>query len=222
MSGKRSCYRNNVAVLTRECRSRSDAAWCGVRSDLHCLLIWFRILLLSIIKLHHVAKLQKYINDNNSEKCEPRHEKTCFLHMRKQKAQVSCAVIAQRINACAFATKTAQFSTSMYGPVCVGPGREPEDRFSLDDATMHENVSRLMIKPAFCICENRGAGQLRSNCAADQRLCFRYKNSTIPLHYEQPGLCRTWSGTLKTGFLTTMLISYKSCLYHKNLEYRFL
>ena len=109
MSCKRSCYRNKVAVLTRKCRSRSDAAWCGVRSDLHCLLIWFRILLLSIIKLHHVAKLQKYIKDNNSEKCELRHEKTCFLHMRKQKAQVSCAVIAQRINACAFATKTTQF-----------------------------------------------------------------------------------------------------------------
>ena len=106
--------------------------------------------------------------------------------------------------------------------LCTARFVEPEDRFSHDDATMHENVSRLMIKPAFCICENRGAGQLRSNCAADQRLCFRYKDSTIPLHYEQPGLCRTWSGTLKTGFLTTMLISYKSCLYHKNLEYRFL
>ena len=33
----------------------------------------------------------------------------------------------------------------------------------------------------FCICENKDADQLRSNCAADQRLCFRYTDSTIPL-----------------------------------------
>ena len=38
-----------------------------------------------------------------------------------------------------------------------------------------------MRKPAFCIFENKDADQLRSNCAADQRLCFRYTDSTIPL-----------------------------------------
>ena len=32
-----------------------------------------------------------------------------------------------------------------------------------------------MGSPVFCICENKAADQLRSNCeAADQRLCFRY------------------------------------------------
>ena len=36
-------------------------------------------------------------------------------------------------------------------------------------------------KPAFCICENKDADQLRGNREADQRLCFRYKDSTIPL-----------------------------------------
>ena len=62
----------------------------------------------------------------------------------------------------------------------------------------------------------------RSACGnreADQRLCFRYTDSTIPLlpKYEiisllpcsvtvQPGLCWTWSETPKTGFLTTRLI----------------
>ena len=30
-------------------------------------------------------------------------------------------------------------------------------------------------------CENKDTDQLRSNCAADQRLCFRYSDSTIPL-----------------------------------------
>ena len=34
-----------------------------------------------------------------------------------------------------------------------------------------------MRKLAFCICENKDADQPRS----DQRLCFRYKDSTIPL-----------------------------------------
>ena len=81
------------------------------------------------------------------------------------------------------------------------------------------HMSRVMRKPAFCICENKDADQLRGNREADQRLCFRYTDSTIPLlpKYEisslypssvavQPGLCRTWSETPKTGFLRTRLI----------------
>ena len=47
-------------------------------------------------------------------------------------------------------------------------------------------MSRVMRKPAFCICEKqrrRSASrlQLRGNREADQRLCFRYIASTIPL-----------------------------------------
>ena len=38
-----------------------------------------------------------------------------------------------------------------------------------------------MRKPAFCICENKDADQLRGNREADQRLCFSYTDSTIPL-----------------------------------------
>ena len=38
-----------------------------------------------------------------------------------------------------------------------------------------------MRKPAFSICENKDADQLRSNREADERLCFRYTDSTIPL-----------------------------------------
>ena len=75
-----------------------------------------------------------------------------------------------------------------------------------------------MRKPAFCICENKDADQLCGNRTADQRLCFPYTDSTIPLLPKsgisslkpssvvvQPGLCRTWSETPKTGFLTTSL-----------------
>ena len=67
-----------------------------------------------------------------------------------------------------------------------------------------------MRKPAFCRCENKDADQLRGDCEADQRLCFRYTESTLP-HFPkaeisslkassviaQPGLCQTWSETLK-------------------------
>ena len=38
-----------------------------------------------------------------------------------------------------------------------------------------------MEKPVICIGENKGTDQLRSNCEADQRLCFGYTDSTIPL-----------------------------------------
>ena len=31
------------------------------------------------------------------------------------------------------------------------------------------------------VCDNKYADHLRSNYAADQRLCFRYTDSTIPL-----------------------------------------
>ena len=75
-----------------------------------------------------------------------------------------------------------------------------------------------MRKPAFCICENKGSDQLRADREADQSLCLRFTDSTIPLlpKYEilslylstvtvQPGLCQTWSETPKTGFLITRL-----------------
>ena len=38
-----------------------------------------------------------------------------------------------------------------------------------------------MGKPTICIGENKDADQLRGNREADQRLCFRYSDSIIPL-----------------------------------------
>ena len=76
-----------------------------------------------------------------------------------------------------------------------------------------------MRKPDFYICENKDADQLRGNREADQCLCFRYMDSTIPLLHKseisslqqssvavQLGLCRTWSEPPKTGFLITRRI----------------
>ena len=38
-----------------------------------------------------------------------------------------------------------------------------------------------MRKPAFCICENKDADQLRGDREADDRLCFHYIDSAIPV-----------------------------------------
>ena len=69
-------------------------------------------------------------------------------------------------------------------------------------------MSRLMRKPTISIVENKGADQLRGNREADQRLCFCYMDSTLPLLPKseiscfkpasvlvQVGLCQTWSET---------------------------
>ena len=42
------------------------------------------------------------------------------------------------------------------------------------------NMSCISRKPDFCLCENKDADQLYSDCTADQRLCFHYMGSTIP------------------------------------------
>ena len=48
-------------------------------------------------------------------------------------------------------------------------------------------MSHLMGKPTICICETKGADQLRGNREADryreadQRLWFRYTDITLPL-----------------------------------------
>ena len=69
-----------------------------------------------------------------------------------------------------------------------------------------------MRKPTFCIRENKDADQLRSYCEADQRLCFGYMDSTIPLLSKskissiyqssvlvQYGLCQIWLETALLG-----------------------
>ena len=51
----------------------------------------------------------------------------------------------------------------------------------------------LSCDSSYCICENKGADQLRGNLKADQRLCFRYIDSTIPLlpkpEISSPAIC---------------------------------
>ena len=74
-------------------------------------------------------------------------------------------------------------------------------------------MSHPMGKPTICIVENKDADQLRGNREADQRLCFRYSDSTIyPLlnskissfypasETVQAGMCQTCSGTTLLAF----------------------
>ena len=77
-----------------------------------------------------------------------------------------------------------------------------------------------MRKPTFCICENKDADQLRGHREADQRLCFRYLESMIPLLSKseisslwpssvavQPGhVVSDQVGNQNVGFLTSRLI----------------
>ena len=49
------------------------------------------------------------------------------------------------------------------------------------NSTLVIHMSRVMRKPTICVCENKDADQLRGNREADQHLCFRYIDSTIPL-----------------------------------------
>ena len=75
-------------------------------------------------------------------------------------------------------------------------------------------MSCVMREPTICICKNKDADQLRGNREADQHLCFRYLDSTIPLLAKskissfwpspiavQPGLCQTWSESTLLVFL---------------------
>ena len=43
------------------------------------------------------------------------------------------------------------------------------------------HMSRVMRTTDLCLCENKCADQLCSNCIADQRICFRYTDREIPL-----------------------------------------
>ena len=45
----------------------------------------------------------------------------------------------------------------------------------------NKKMSLCVRKPTTCMGENKDADQLRGNREADQRLCVRYSDSTIPL-----------------------------------------
>ena len=58
----------------------------------------------------------------------------------------------------------------------------PAAPFHFDKTFLFEFEPRRE-KTGFCICENKVADQLRGNRETDQRLCFRYIDSTIYFLY---------------------------------------
>ena len=65
----------------------------------------------------------------------------------------------------------------------------------------------VMRKPAFCICENKDADQLRGNSTIPLLPKLEISNLSRSSVAVQPGLSWNRSETPKTGFLTTRLIS---------------
>ena len=59
---------------------------------------------------------------------------------------------------------------------CIRPQAIDNRNIYLDSPAY---MSRIVRKPDFCLGENKGADQLRGNREADQRLRFRYTDSTI-------------------------------------------
>ena len=116
-----------------------------------------------------------------------RKQTICIL--AKTKAQTSFAVTTKLINAFVFATQIVQTlfflnpkvkssRSSMLVVTCVGPGLKPELLVFSSEGSYFSN----------CILSNASRsseshGYISSNCTADQRLCFRYTDSTctIPL-----------------------------------------
>ena len=69
-------------------------------------------------------------------------------------------------------------------------------------------MSRHVGKPTICKGENKGADQLRGNREADQRLCFRYSDSTIPLLLKSERMCDILGGFMPR-FQNTITMSQR-------------
>ena len=75
------------------------------------------------------------------------------------------------------------------------------------------NLSRILRKPGFCLCEN-------SNCEADQRLYFRYTDSTTSLLLKsessrlQPLSMAAQAGLCQTGWKPPGPVFSRRGLFH--------
>ena len=83
-----------------------------------------------------------------------------------------------------FAVCVCGMLSSVYVAVWPPFGKELLTRLivlvcSLCNLSICSYLNLVLRKPVFCICENKDADQLRGNREADQRLCFRYTDSTI-------------------------------------------
>ena len=65
-----------------------------------------------------------------------------------------------------------------------------------------------MGKPTICIGENKDADQLRGNREADQRLCFRYSDSTIPVLLKSETLFCAFTGRFVSDLFGNHIVGF--------------
>ena len=77
-----------------------------------------------------------------------------------------------------------------------------------------------MRKSTICICENEDVDQLCSNCTADQRLCFRHTDSTIPLLFISKGFKLLALRCDCTAWFVSDLVGNTNCWFsHSQASY---
>ena len=81
----------------------------------------------------------------------------CTIYVAKTNSLISCEITVQLICTFVFVCSNSRFSH------------------------VAAHMSHVMRKPTFYICEKKDTDQLRGDRKADQRLCFCYIDSTIPL-----------------------------------------
>ena len=90
------------------------------------------------------------------------------MPIAKTKVLITCTVTAADLRLCFRICKKPVLSKG--GSILT---EEQSNHQSLHCLPFYlHHLSRVVRKPAFCICENKDADQLRSNRKADQRLCF--------------------------------------------------
>ena len=75
--------------------------------------------------------------------------------------------------------KVHMYFINLFKVVYIFKNKIKSTSYKTNEST--DNMSQVMRKPAFSICENKGADQLCGNHAADQCLCFCYIDITLLL-----------------------------------------
>ena len=110
---------------------------------------------------------QFLVQYNMRRSFEPRHQRTGFLHMRKQRRRSAVRVSAQLISAFVFATQIVHFLCYLnpkfqvsihllwlYRPVCVGPGRKPRTPVFSQQGSFQRTFNLFSVR--LVVWDNRG------------------------------------------------------------------
>ena len=102
------------------------------------------------------------------------------LCLQRCSCKLAITLILLTQSSCVYVALSSHFIIKLVGDLSLAAAEHPTFK-KMDEKKNYSNMSRVMRNPTFCICENKDADQLRGNREADQHLCFRYMDSTIPL-----------------------------------------